>query len=404
MRLTAALRSEGVDASLAVPAGSVGEDFVVDLGGPRWLRLRAHLDRMPLRRYPGRSIFAWWSNNWLPSRIVRRIKALKPDVLHLHWIGDGLLPLRAMARVTCPVVWTLHDMWAVTGGCHATGGCARYTEGCGFCPQLRSRREDDLSRRNAAAKRKSWESVCMRLVSPSRWLAGCGQQSWIHRGRRIEVIPNCVPTDRFVPRDRDDARERLGVSRDAFVIVSGNAVGVDNRLKGYAILRDALAELPRRMGGRRIVNVYFGPGDDPAAAPEGVENRGLGFIGDEEALSWIYSAADVVAVPSLEDNLPNVAVEALACGAPLVGFASGGLVEIVATKLAGRIAAEVSATALADALVDVAAADFGGREAITHRRELAVARYAPKIVARRYIELYREILASPRRRSGRPVD
>ena len=108
-------------------------------------KIRPYLDRLPLKLYPNRKATIF-SVEWIPDSILSYIDKINPDVIHLHWICGGFIPIRYLRKIKKPIVWTLHDMWAITGGCHYAGNCERYKESCGRCPQLGSKREKDLSR------------------------------------------------------------------------------------------------------------------------------------------------------------------------------------------------------------------------------------------------------------------
>src|SRR5262249_8362631 len=142
---------------------------------------------------------SFWTVGWVPRRLDRAIRRLRPDIVHLHWTGNGFLPIWALARLDRPMVWTLRDMWAFTGGCPYTAGCERYREACGACPQLRSSAEEDLSRRVWQRKRRYWRSLDLWLVPLSNWLAECAGKSSLLHGCPITVIPNGLDIGRFVP-------------------------------------------------------------------------------------------------------------------------------------------------------------------------------------------------------------
>lgn len=101
--------------------------------------IRPRLDGLPQKLYPHR-LGTPWSVSWLPSNITDRIIRLNPDIINLHWICGGFLPVTALAQLNRPLVWTIHDSWAFTGGCHIPFECTRYRGICGSCPQLGSKR------------------------------------------------------------------------------------------------------------------------------------------------------------------------------------------------------------------------------------------------------------------------
>src|SRR5262245_64 len=179
MRLHRALGSIGIESRVLVRWRS-SEDPGVTSVGPRWhAAWRTRLDGFPLRFFSRRKIFAWWSVNWLRKGPPARIGDWEPDVIHAHWIGAGFVPIPWFAQTGRPVVWTIHDMWPFTGGCHYSADCDRYQRGCGACPQLGSSKQKDLSFRANKNKFRHWNKFPGALVSPSVWLADVARQSFV---------------------------------------------------------------------------------------------------------------------------------------------------------------------------------------------------------------------------------
>jgi glycosyltransferase involved in cell wall biosynthesis len=311
------------------------------------------------------------------------------DVLHVHWVStfvDFAAFFRAVGgRV--PVVWTMHDMNPFTGGCHYSGGCEGYLRRCGRCPVLGSTNPRDLSRSTWRRRQKALEHVptdMLQLVAPSRWLAEQARRSSLFGRFGVHVLPNCLDTDRIAPRDRDVARRALDVPPEASVVLFV-AANPEMPRKGFHLLVDALN------GTRRPDNLLLTLGQGTPAVPEAVAHRHVGALSDERLLSLVYSAADVFAVPSLEDNLPNTVLEAMACGTPVAGFDVGGIPDMVRPDETGLLAPVGDAGALGEAIGSLLA-DPARRERIGRAcREAAVRKYSQSAGAQRYAELYESI-------------
>lgn len=314
------------------------------------------------------------------------------DVVNLHWISR-LVDYRAFfdgLPGRLPVVWTLHDMNLFTGGCHYDRGCGAYRRRCGTCPQLGSEDEDDLSRQVWRRKRDLFSRTPaerLHLVTPSRWLADVASESSLVGGRfPVSVIPYGVDTDVFAPRDRGFAREVLDVPPEARVVLFV-AHSVENDRKGFGVLREALAGLTGEEG---LVLLSLGKGDPEV--PEGIEHRHLGFVRDDRYMSVIYSAADVFVIPSRQDNLPATALEAMACGTPVVGSGVGGIPEMVRPGETGYLAEDGDPGDLRDGILRVLR-DPDGRQALSRRcRERVLGEYGLERQARRYERLYRSLV------------
>ncbi|MGH6968983.1 MAG: glycosyltransferase family 4 protein, partial [Stellaceae bacterium] len=397
-----ALRARGCDSRMIVGCKRGTDPTVSPLPGPfarLWATVRMKLDALPLRRYRGSGPMAsFWTVGWVPSRMGALARQFAPDIVHLHWVGAGFLPIRALKQFDCPVVWTLRDMWAFTGGCHYTDGCSRYERSCGACPQLHSDEERDLSRAIWDGKRRHWSKVDLWLVPISDWLAKCTRSSALLRGRPIEVIPNGVDLGRFRPTDKLRARESCGLPADRPVVVYGAMRATHDPRKGFRELLAALEKLRHAAGRSDILLVVFGdlkPGDLPNL---GLESRYLGYIDDDQRLARLYSSADIAVVPSLQEAFGKTVVEAMACGTPVVAFDTGGPRDIVDHCVDGYLAEPYSADDLARGigwcLDEVSKSDALGLRA----RAKVEAKFDIDMVAARYHALYRTAVAAHRKR------
>jgi glycosyltransferase involved in cell wall biosynthesis len=323
------------------------------------------------------------------------IEQLPPcDVLHLHWVA-GLIDYRSFfprAARRAPIVWTLHDMNPFTGGCHYDHGCGKFQAACGACPQLGSSRPQDLSRSIWQRKRESYESVPrgrMQLVTPSRWLADQVQRSSLFGKFGVRVIPYGLDLEAFAPRERGHARSVLGLKQDAKVVLFV-AHSMGDRRKGFALLAQALNQI-QDMPGVHLLSM----GRMTHLEKAGIPHVALGQVQSERLLSMVYSAADVVVVPSLQDNLPNTVLESLACGTPVIGCDVGGIPDAVREGVTGMLTPAGDAAALGRALL-VMLENPGTRAAMAENcRRVAVAEYSLELQARRYLELYQSMQPVP---------
>lgn len=352
-RLHLGLREIGVRSTLLVQEGGTGIEAAEELRAPRglparlWGFLGAHC-------YGDRTTV---SNTFfsapIPGAELSDVRAIRDaDVIHLHWVAHFLTPksLAALARMDRPIVWTLHDQRPFTGGCHFSAGCRGYVADCGPCPQL----QDDSCRlpsRVLAAQRLALPPGRAVVVAPSRWLADCARQSALFAGSRVEVIPYGVDTSAFTPQDRAAARAELGLPASGFQILFGADHGMELR-KGAAELAAALREFARLPGAKEASHLVCFGRPSPLMADVGLPLHELGYLRGDAALRRAYSAADAFVLPSLEDNLPNTMLEALACGTPVVAFEIGGVPDVVADARNGRVVAPGDLAAFGAALHD----------------------------------------------------
>ncbi len=370
------------------PFGHLHSSFVGVLGRAL-VRALTRLDRIPLYFYPQRQRVPFspdfWSN---PLRI--RLERFKSKLVHLHWVGSGVLGVEELARLTCPIVWTLHDAWAFTGGCHYTRDCVGFKQLCGHCPQLGSQSEHDYSQRLMRRKVGVFKKLDITVVTPSHWLAEMARQSSLLAGRRIEVIPNGLDTDVFKPVRRPAARERLGISLDKPVILFGAQSVADPR-KGWDLLCDALRRIERS-----CTLLVFGKGEVFIEHAPHITVRRLGNLTHEASLALVYSAADVFVCPSREDNLPNTVAEAFACGTPCAAFAINGLPDMIEHQRNGWLTQPFDCAGLAEGiswLIRHPEQEQLRRAA----REKAVSDYSTKVMGDRYMALYQKVRKAPKR-------
>lgn len=392
LRLHRALRDLDVDSRVVVSRRAETDGTVIQ-NGTRWTAaLRFRLDRLPLKLYGQKHVFAWWSVNWVPHIPRTRFHDWTPDIIHAHWIGDGFVSLDRLAKLGKPIVWTMHDMWPFTGGCHYAWDCIRYEQECGACPQLGSKTTEDLSSRSLARRAEAWKAMRAVGVSPSPWLAKVARQSAVLQHGRVEVIPNGLDGGLFTPGRREEARRHFGVQENERVLLVGSVEAVKDKRKGFDLLVEALAKCKAGGNTEQWRVLVFGADSGPGQETIGMPVSYCGTVTEERRMSQIYQAADVYTLPSLQDNLPNTVVEAMACGTPVVAFRAAGLADMIRDGVTGRLAQPFSTDSLATAIRD-AMTSAGERWRQACRKEFERV-YAWPGPAYQYLELYKELLNS----------
>jgi glycosyltransferase involved in cell wall biosynthesis len=313
------------------------------------------------------------------------------DVVHLHSMARFVDYRAFFADVPkhIPIVRTLHDLSFFTGGCYA-GDCRRYLEQCGSCPILGSQDDDDLSRHVWLRKRAAYQALApgrLHVVAPSQWIAQEARRSSLLRDVPVSVIPLGIDTDVFAPSDRQSARRELGgpISQAASVVLFV-ANGIGRPEKGFAVLTRALE---RVTPGEGLLFVFVGAGGTPAGI--GVPHQHLAHIDQPRSLARVYSASDILVIPSLQDNFPQVALEGLACGTPVVASAVGGIPEIVRSGHTGRLVAPGDIHELGDVIGELLRSRETRDVMGQHGRRLVVEKYTSEMNVRRHLELYRAL-------------
>lgn len=395
-RLHRGLLSIGVDSRLMV-LNKYGDDATVTRLGPQ-TRLKRAIAYLYKRREAeftsrcgerGNGIF---SPARCPDDLARSVDAYGPELIHLLWVNSGFMKIETLKGFRKQIVWTLHDMWPFTGGCHYDNGCGKFMQSCGDCPVLASGRDHDLSRDVWERKLRSWRDVPITVVATSRWMAKMAGASSLFRGRRIVVISNGIDTDKYKPLDKPTAREAWGLPHDKNLILFSAFTATSDKRKGNHLLVPALKKLALEGWADSAELLVIGA-SEPETPPElGMKVHYLGHLQDEISQILLYSAADVTVAPSMQENLSNTVMESLACGTPVVAFNIGGMPDMIDHQGSGYLAKPYEVDDLAAGIKWVLE-DHGRRDLLSrHARKTAVERYALKEVANRYVALYREII------------
>jgi glycosyltransferase involved in cell wall biosynthesis len=393
-RLHHGLLDIGVQSRMMVQNCSTGEPAIVGRTSSWAEQLalwRPLFDTLPRYLHPNRSLMHW-STNWFPTRIDRDIQHLDPDIVHIHWINEGFVSIAALKNFNRPIVWTLHDCWPFTGGCHYPGDCHEFEKSCGRCPMLVSTFQPDLSRWTFTRKQRLWNSLNLTLVTPSRWMADMARSSRLFRNKRIEVIPNGLDTTLYRPRDRQTAREMFSLPKDRPLLLYGAMNALNDTKKGFSLLIEALTHFSHIAADIGVDLVIFGVAKGTHLPSLSIPTRIIGNLRDEFSMALLYAAADLTVVPSIEDNLPNVVMESMACGTPVVAFATGGIPDMITCDVNGLVASLGDAHKLASHLADLLnnvekrkMLGFGARKEVETR-------FAHTSIAQRHIALYQSVL------------
>lgn len=336
------------------------------------------------------------------------------EIIHLHWINFGFLSLKSLEKLfklNKPIVWTLHDMWAFTGGCHHSGDCENYQFSCGNCLQyLNNPSPNDLSnkvwqRKNAILNRslrlRSKHDIT--IIGCSQWLSNRAKKSSLFKDFLVKSIPNPLDTNLFSPQKKAEARIKLGLPIDKKLILFV-AAKVSVIWKGFSYFQEALEILKtQHIDHQEIELVILGESDVEIIQKLPFKVHSLGRISDVNQIVSVYSAADVFVTSSIQENLPNTIMEAMACGTPAVGFEVGGIPEMIESYKNemppngmppngmppnGFLAKYKSAESLAKGMKWVLF-DANYDELSKNARQKVMDNYSEKVVLEQYLEVYR---------------
>jgi glycosyltransferase involved in cell wall biosynthesis len=399
-RLHTALLQNGIDSSMRVLSHQTANDKVIAGRGPRTFteKVKGRIHKK-LREFAERN---WKTDNLImhsfgqvSAGIVDEINRSDADVVNLHWIVN-LLSIEDIGNIRKPIVWTLHDMWAFCGGEHVVNDDEASRFRVGYLQNNRPFGESgpDLNRQAWESKKKLWANQKFNIVTPGRWMAGCAKDSVLFRDASVTVIPNPIEMDHlWRPVPQDFARRVLGLQQDKKYILSGSAGGMSH-LKGEDLLKQAMAKVVAAKGvasdSGEIELLIFGQYQPVNNTHWPCKVHWLGPVRDDHVMTLIYSAADVMMVPSRQDNLPNTAIEAHACGVPVVAFNIGGLPEIVEHQKSGWLAPAFDTENLAQGILWVLSDQIRWGELSAVARSIAQERFSTKVVIEQYMRVYEQ--------------
>lgn len=390
-RLHQGLQGLGVNSQMLVQFKASDDHTVTVSEGKLATRVRSFLDATALKRSSkAQQLF---SPQWFPDALVPRVAQLCPDIIDLHWLCNGFVRIETLARFKKPLVWTLHDMWAFTGGCHYSYGCERYHQSCGSCPQLdnASGKVRDLSHWVWQRKAKAWKELNLTIITPSLWLAERARASSIFRDLRVEVIPYGIDTRGYKPISQPVARDILNLQQNKrFILFVASNAG-DPR-KGLHFLRAALQKLHQSGSQNDVELLVLGESSVENQPNLGFKAHYLGKLSDDISLAIIYSAADIYVAPSVQDNLPNTVMESLACGIPCVAFDIGGMPDMIDHQQNGYLARPFDVEDLAQGIAWLLEDQNRYQQLRHYARKTIEQRFTLELQARRYLSIYDEIL------------
>jgi len=348
-----------------------------------------YIDKLPLKLYP-RKDKTLFSPAWVPNgTIVNAINNSDADIVHLHWIAGGMMRIEEIGRITKPVIWSLHDMWPCTGGCHYSGRCGKYATHCSACPVLGSSHKFDLSYWVHLRKIKAYTKIQSLTVNGiGQWITDCAKKSKVFSGREIVNISTPTDTKAFRPLDKEIARDLLNLPQHKKIIMFGGDGMVQDPRKGYQYLKTALDLIKTP----DIELLIFGSGNFERPFEYKFPVHYLGHLPNDLAMRIAYSAADVYVMPSVEEVLGLVTTEAMACGTPAVTFNVGGpKYDIIDHMVNGYRAIPCNSVSLAEGIDWILNHPEPERLA-KNARQIIVDKFDTITISKQYRELYKKCI------------
>ena len=343
------------------------------------------------------------SNAPFPSGIGKelenRYKKYNDEIVHLHWLGDNTLSIEELGSIKQRIIWTLHDQWAFLGAEHycmnpnldfSIKDNARFIKGYFRDNNLKRKVGRDINRYTWNRKLKNWHNR-MHIVCPSNWMAECAKKSYLMRNFDISVIPYPIDLNKWSPVEPLHARNILNLNPEKKYILFGALGGTKDFRKGSDLLFKALKKLYVKLENSNIDDIeiiIFGQSEPSDPINLGFRSHYFGHLHDDISLRLLYSASDLLVIPSRLDNLPQTGIEAHACGTPVVAFKSGGLEDIVENGVTGLLVRPFDDDMLAESIKSILqnSKKMNLRENSRNRAKLL---WDPTKIAKQYLEIYR---------------
>ncbi len=386
-RLHKALRSQGVESFMLVQSKRSNDASIIKSSNIPFInKIREEADKLFVK-FALKNKNNLFSVSLLSDNTIKRIKKINPDIIHLHWIAGGFVKIETLAKLNKPVIWSLHDMWPFTGACHYTDNCLQYTHSCNLCPFLKPKSK--LAEKTFNRKLKTYQKIKYLYVNGlSKWIMEQAKKSSLFENRAFYNLTNCINTTDFYPINKNKAKKNLNIPENKKVILFGAVAATVDKRKGFDLFQKALSLTENKSD--KIVAVFGSP-DKKNIEIDGFEYRYLGKINSTEQLRTIYSSADVTVVPSRQENLSNVVLEAMACGTPVVAFNTGGMPDMIKHLQNGYLAKCFSSKDLEKGISKIIYSN--DYKTISETAYLTVkSKFDCSVVALGYIDLYEQIL------------
>lgn len=385
------LQKLGVNSNILTSSKTtLGDNDVISLScstKDKVLKLLRHkLDSLPELFYKKRERILF-STGLFGFDFTKTTAYKEADVIHLHWINEGFVNIKHLRKVDKPIIWTMRDMWPMTGGCHVAESldCDYYKNGCGKCKQLGSTLPRDLSSFVVKRKRKYLPSS-MKIIGISNWIANKARESFLFKNFDVRTIHNNVDVTNFFPINKKYAKEAWGITTDKKVILLGST-NISDPWKGFQKYLGAIKTLDCS----KYFLCFFGIVDESIVKKLGFEYRSFGVLSDGISLRLAYNCADIFVAPSLLDSFGKTIAESMACKTPVVCFDATGPRDIVTHKVDGFKAQPFSSEDLAQGIEWLAS--IANYDVICENaRNKVLEEFDSAVIAKKYLALYEEVL------------
>lgn len=396
-RLTNALNKAGIHAELGVVSRESNNPYCINLTKKHIFLKRvffAILEKILFAFFKTSNLILH-SLNWYSKIDITKINNSDYDIIHLHWINGNMISIRDIARITKPIVWTMHDSWPCCGAEHhpnISENDVRYTKGYTKANKPKSTKGIDICRWVYKRKEKYFANMnTLYFIAPSRWECSVLKNSILFGNNKCTVIHNLIDRNIFKPLNNiDEIKRKIGLRLDKKIIGFGAAYDINNpnSLKGGKYLLEALKKLPNPVDYQFLV---FGQVNEKFVENLGINTLFVGYISDSAIMAEMYNVCNVFVCPSIIENLPYVCLESICCGTPAVAFDTGGISDVIEHRYNGYLAKLFDIDDLSNGILHV----LENQKEMSQNALLKAAKdFDWQALVKKHVEVYKSVLVN----------
>ncbi|SKB88793.1 Glycosyltransferase involved in cell wall bisynthesis [Sphingobacterium nematocida] len=325
------------------------------------------------------------SLNLFSTGLVSLINNSDCEIVNLHWIGANTVGIKELSKITKPIVWTLHDLWAILGSEHNNiSKDFRYVQGYLSSNRGNGYKGLDIEKYVWKLKRKYWKHLNLHLVPVSVWQEKVVKNSLLFQSYPVKCIHNPIDSKLWYPVNKDQSRTKLGISQSKKILLYGAYNFIYDPIKGFQRLVKSLDLIVNKSD---FIIAYFGSDEDASFGD--FETINFGKISSIEKLRYIYSSADVFLMPSLQETFGQTVLEGIYCNLPVVAYSGTGVNDILIHKVNGFLAEEDNINDFYTGIQWVL------DHSLLNIRESVGNKFSSEVIGEKYLKLYKEILCNP---------
>ena len=295
------------------------------------------------------------------------------DIIHIHWLNQGFIKFKSLSKINKPVIWTMRDMWAFTGGSHYSMDFKKYES-------------SHLSKIIQNFKKKIYNKN-FQFVAVSNWLKNKAEKSNVLKEYDIKKIDNNIDLKNFDLIKKDIARVTLNISTNKQIILYG-AQNPQSKRKGWNIFSETLKQLDKS---KYFLLIFGNFWSQETLNNIGIEYRSLGYIDNAKFLNAMYCSADIFVASSIEDAWPKTFAEAMYCGTPVVCFNNTSISEVVDHKINGYVVNQFNSNQLKDG-INWLSEEIKKDNLMNDNARAKILNFDAIVIAKKYIDLYKNTL------------